>query len=208
MEKKTQYIKDPCRASSVPYWKAVCIAVPENMKIVHDQDFSIGLLEQYTDEPYFRIRHDLQSVEPIAVPKGHSLCEGTAEEYASHIHECYGNGMTAAEVRDFAKREVYRPELWLALRDGETGRIVATGIAELDSQTKEGILEWIQVSESYRGCGLGTFIVKELLWRLKGKAEFATVSGQCNNPTNPEALYRKCGFAGNDVWHVMSKKLK
>ena len=37
-------------------------------------------------------------------------------------------------------------------------------------------------------------------------ATFATVSGQCNNPTNPEALYRKCGFTGSDVWHVLRKR--
>ena len=54
--------------------------------------------------------------------------------------------------------------------------------------------------------GLAKYIVSELLWRLKGKAGFATVSGQCNNSTNPEKLYRKCGFTGNDVWHILRKR--
>lgn len=202
---KQQYLNNPCRAASIPYWKAVRIAVPENMKIVHDDDFCAEMLNQYVDEQYFRLKHDLQTVEPVVVPEGFSLCQGTAEEFAAHIQECYGNGMTVAEVRSFTEREVYCPELWLALRDDVTGKIVATGIAELDREIGEGILEWIQVSAEYRGRGLGTCIVKELLWRMKDKAKFATVSGQFNNPTNPEGLYRKCGFAGNDVWHILRK---
>lgn len=206
MIKKEEYLRDPCRASSIPYWKAVRVTVPENMVILHGDAFRTEMLEQFTDEPYFRLRHDLQALKPTAVPQGYSLRQGTAEEFAAHICACYGNGMTAAEVRSFWEREGYRAELWLALQDDASGQIVATGIGELDPELGEGILEWIQVSEGYRGCGLGCYIVEELLWRMKGKAGFATVSGQCNNPTNPEALYRKCGFKGNDVWHVLRKR--
>lgn len=207
MISKDEYLRNQCRAASLPYWKAVGIDVPENMKIVHEDDFCADMLELYIDEPYFRLLHDLQIVDPIAVPAGYSLCRGTVEEFAAHIYECYGNGLTPTEVHSFTEREVYCAELWLMLLDEETGKIVATGIAELDQEMGEGILEWIQVSKEYRGHGLGSYIVRELLWRMKGKAKFATVSGQCNNPTNPEALYRKCGFTGNDVWHVMRKRV-
>lgn len=205
MISKVEYLRDPCTAASIPYWKAARIAVPENMRILHEDDFCAEILEQYADEPYFRLVHDLQ-VEPVAVPQGYSLRQGTAEEFAAHIHECYRNGMTAVQVRSLTEREVYCPKLWIALRDDRTGKIVATGIGELDREIGEGVLEWIQVSAEYRSRGLGSFVVKELLWRMKDKAKFATVSGQCNNPTNPEALYRKCGFAGNDVWHVLRKR--
>lgn len=40
---------------------------------------------------------------------------------------------------------------------------------------------------------------------MKDKAKFATVSGQCGNPANPEGLYRKGGFTGSDVWHILRK---
>lgn len=53
------------------------------------------------------------------------------------------------------------------------------------------------------GDGLGRYIVFEL---LKGTAQFATVSGQCNNTTNPEKLYRKRGFTGTDMWHILRKE--
>lgn len=203
---KAQYMENPCRAASIPYWKAASISVPANMKILHEDDFHAGLLERYMDEPYFRLKHDLRQLRPAVVPDGFSLCGASAAEHAEHIHQCYGNGMTPAEVLSFTEREVYCPELWLALRCDATGRIVATGIGELDREVGEGILEWIQVSEAYRGYGLGSVIVKEMLWRMKDRAGFATVSGQCDNPWQPEALYRKCGFAGSDVWHVLRKR--
>ena len=65
------------------------------------------------------------------------------------------------------------------------------------------ILEWIQVLPQYRGKKIGQLIVTELLFRMKDVADFATVSGKVDNETNPEALYRKCGFVGNDLWHIL-----
>ena len=58
----------------------------------------------------------------------------------------------------------------------------------------------------YRGQKIGQLIVAELLFRMKDVADFATVSGKIDNMTNPEALYRKCGFIGSDVWHILHKK--
>lgn len=202
---KEEYLCNPCRASSIPYWKAVEIAVPVHMQILHEDEFRAQMLEQYADEPYFRLIHHLQ-VEPVSVPEGFSLCRGTEEIFASHIDACYQNGMTAAQVASFTRRKVYCPQLWLALQEGQSGKIVATAIGELDRQTGEGVLEWIQVSPEYRGRGLGSYLVRELLRRMDGRAKFATVSGRCNNPHNPEGLYRKCGFTGNDIWHVLKKR--
>ena len=41
---------------------------------------------------------------------------------------------------------------------------------------------------------------------MRDVTKFVTVAGQCNNPSEPEKLYRKCGFTGDDVWHVMKRK--
>lgn len=204
---KEQYLKNPCRASSIPYWKAVCISLPDNMKILHDDEFKKEILEQYTDEPYFRLKHDLQGLKPAVIPEGFTLCAASPGEYADHINQCYdGSDVTAIELQRYIERAVYCPELWLAVRDNNTGKIVATGIAELDREVEEGILEWIQVSNDYRSRGLGSYIVCELLWRMRDAARFVTVSGQCNNRSNPEILYRKCGFTGNDVWHILRRR--
>lgn len=207
MLRKARYIENPCRASSLPYWKTLRTVVPENMRIVHEDDFSDEYLKQYTDARYFRLKHDLQNLCPAILPEGFVLYDAKPADYAGHINSCYGSeGMTEAEMKGYAAHDVYDPKLWIAVLDCRTGEIAATGIAELDKDLGEGVLEWIQVSERCRGQGLGTYVVSELLWRLRGKARFVTVSGQVNNATNPEALYRKCGFTGSDVWHILRKR--
>lgn len=206
MERKAQYIENPCRTSSIPYWKTVGISVPENMNILHQDDFQVQLLTEYVDEPYFRLKHNLRDVKPAAIPDGFVMDKPVLADFAEHINGCYGGiCVTAEELRSYTERAVYCAELWVAVRDKASGKIAATGIGELDHEIGEGVLEWIQVSEEYRGRGLGHFIVRELLWRVKDMARFATVSGQCNNPSNPEKLYRECGFTGNDIWHVMRR---
>jgi GNAT superfamily N-acetyltransferase len=201
---KEEYVKDPCRAASIPYWKAVSICVPADMLILHEEDLHGDFPKHYRDTRYFRLIHRLQ-VCATALPGGFSLGQGTAEEFAAHIRECYGSDITPEEVHSFTERAVYCQDLWLAVRDQATGALVATGIGEWDRQMGEGILEWIQVSPGYRRRGLGSFLVKELLWRMQGKVKFATVSGQCDSPSCPERLYRSCGFTGRDVWHVLHK---
>ncbi len=202
-----EYLLAPCGTSSIPYWKALPVSVPSNMKILHHADFTADAFRDYTDEPYFRLFHDLRQIPTPVLPSGYSVCKATLGKFASHICDCYGsNCMTEEQLGDYAKREVYDAALWLAVRDDQTGRIVATGIAELDKSVGEGVLEWIQVSVDHRRRGLGRFVVTELLQRMQTKANFATVSGQCNNPACPEALYRSCGFTGNDVWHILRKK--
>ena len=204
---KEQYLANPCKASSIPYWKAKSITIPDGMKILHQDEYDNTEYQQYIDEPYFRLIHNLKCLAEPVLPQDYSLCTATLSEYAAHISSCYEEiGITEEELRSYTLRSVYDAALWLAIKDERTGNIVATGIAELDREIGEGVLEWIQVSQGHRGKGLAEYIVSELLWRLKSKAGFATVSGQCNNSTNPEKLYRKCGFSGDDVWHILRKR--
>ena len=182
----------------------VCISIPDNMKIVHDREFNTELLKRYIDEPYFRLRHCMLEVKPVSLPEGYSLYEASISDFVDHINSCYEDiGITVSEMQNYLTREQYNSDLWLAVKEDCKGRIVATGIAELDREIDEGVLEWIQVSKEYRRCGLGSYLVLELLWRTKKTARFVTVSGRCENTDNPETLYRKCGFCGNDVWHIL-----
>lgn len=201
------YLRNPCGGSSVPYWKIDTYPVPEFMRIVHDRDFEIGFLEMFADEPYFRLIHGLDDVKEPTLPAGFSWTQGSMEQFADHINSCYTSiGVSAAELSGYSQRPTYDDQLWLAIRENDTGKIVATGIGEVDRQVGEGMLEWVQVTESYRGRGLGKAIVLELLIRMQGKVRFATVSGQCSNPHNPEKMYRACGFTGDDIWHVLVRK--
>ena len=204
---KERYLADPCKTASIPYWKVQSITIPDGMKILHQDEYVPAENRHLVDEPYFRLIHNLKDLAEPVLPQGYSLCTATLSEYAAHISSCYDRiGITEEELGRYTLRPVYDAALWLAVKETHTGTIVATGIAELDREIGEGILEWIQVSQDHRGTGLGRYIVLELLWRMKGKAGFATVSGQCNNATNPEKLYRKCGFTGNDVWHILRKR--
>lgn len=204
---KNEYLICPCKVSSIPYWKSKSITVPDGMCIVHKDNFNKTEYQHYIDEPYFRLIHSLQDLSIQVLPQGYLLYNATLKDFAEHINSCYsGICVTEADLRDYTARPVYDSSLWLAIKNNQTDEVVATGIAELDKEVGEGVLEWIQVSEQYRGYGLGKYVVSELLWQMKENATFATVSGQCNNPTNPEALYRKCGFTGSDVWHVLRKR--
>ncbi len=197
---------NPCGTSSLPFWKENQIVLPKNIVILHDKDFDKSYLIDSSDEPYFRLKHNLTEVNQPVMPNGFGLCKATLSDFAKHINKCYkGSELTVDELESYCKRTVYYQELWIAVKDCKNNEIVGTGIAELDTEIGEGILEWIQVSKKYRGNGIGKFIVNELLQRMKGKASFVTVSGQVNNSTNPQALYRKCGFEGKDIWHILTK---
>ncbi len=207
MMSKEQYLANPCKVTSIPYWKAKTITIPDGMLILHQEDFSETEYQQYSDEPYFRLKHDMKGLSAPVLPKDYSLCTAALHDFAAHINSCYdGIGVTAEELQSYTSHPVYAEALWVAIADTQSNEIVATGIAELDREIGEGVLEWIQVSKRYQRCGLGQYVVSELLWRMRNSAKFATVSGQCHNPTKPEVLYRKCGFSGNDVWHILRKR--
>ncbi|MBO4383926.1 MAG: GNAT family N-acetyltransferase [Clostridia bacterium] len=201
-----EYIIDPCRASSLPFWKTEEIKVPEHLLIVRD-DLMPDTETEGEDEPYFRMIHDLDNVRRSPIPEGFVIAERGIPAFAEHINECYSDiGVKAEELSAYARRPVCDPALWVAVVEEKSGRIAASGIAELDARIGEGILEWIQVSPEHRRKGLGRFVVNELLCRMLGRAKFVTVSGRLLDPSKPEALYASCGFAGKTVWHVITKK--
>lgn len=111
--------------------------------------------------------------------------------------------LSANDVSGWMRYPVFNKMLWVFICDKDSLLPVALGIADFDNSVKEGSLEWIQVLPEKRRMGLGKSIVFELLYRLKDHVDFVTVSGEVDNPSNPEALYRKCGFTGDDIWYVI-----
>lgn len=183
------------------------VKIPESMRILREDKFSEEMLESYRDEPYFKLRHDLSEQKSEVVPRGFRLVKATSADYARHISICYDReGITARELEQMKEHFTYDPELWVALENMDSGELVATGIAGLDQEIGEGILEWIQVSPAYRRRGLGRYLVCELLSRLEGKAGFATVSGRVNSQSKPGFLYESCGFRDRVVWHILTRK--
>ena len=201
-----EYLAGPCTASSLPWWKTESVPIPEHMSVVRDDLFSP---ERFSgrDDPYFRVIHHLDRIAEPGLPAGFRPDTASMDEFADHIRGCYPDmEMSGPELQGYMNHPVYVPSLWIAVREQKSGTIAASGIAEYDRRIGEGILEWIQVSPTYRRKGLGRFVVCELLRRLQGEgASFATVSGRMRNPDRPLLLYRSCGFADPVIWHVITR---
>lgn len=202
------YLRDPCGALSVPYWKAKTVLIPPHMRILHHRDYAPADFPDWVDEPYFRLRHDLQAIAPA---ERAFACRTAGEDdlplLADVINRSYADlSVSLAQLRGYRCTPAFAADLWILVLDANTGDVMGCGMADLDPEAREGVLEWIQVLPEHRGRGAGLFIVNELLRRIAGRADFATVSGRVNNATNPERLYRKCGFVGEDVWHVLTRR--
>jgi len=211
LQEKHGYIKNPCGTYSIPCWKNKRFQIPDNMKILHDREFEEELLLEYNDEKYFRLSHDLKDI-PQVTSDEYRIETATVEDIPlvqDIINQSYTDlSVTYDQLLGYTKSEVYDENLWIIIFEKPNNKPVACGIAELDKELKEGVLEWIQVLPEYRGKKIGQLLVNELLTRLQGKADFVTVSGKVDNATKPEMLYRKCGFTGEDIWHVLTKKGK
>ena len=204
---KTTYLHDPCGASSLPFWKTNSISIPDDLLILREDDprlYSVG--QEYVDTPYFKLIHYMDRIEAPTLPEGFRFICPTEKELSVHIAACYdAERVSEAELRHYRCRPTFFPDLWLAVVNESTGEIVASGIAEVDRDIREGVLEWIQVSPAYRRRGLGRIIVHELLFRMNDRADFVTVSGKSNDPSDPRALYERCGFGGGVVWHILRR---
>jgi GNAT superfamily N-acetyltransferase len=202
------YISDPCGSLSTAFWKKNHFKTPDSIEIVREKDS----FESTDGTRYFKLTHNLGIISDCELPSGYcfrnvQLPEDTGA-VADFINRCYGYSFTADDVLHWTKYPVFDDKLWVFIRNERTQEPVALGVADFDKEIGEGSLEWIQVLPEMRGRGFGSLIVNELLSRLKGKAKFVTVSGECDNPTNPEKLYRKCRFVGDEIWRVVRKEGK
>lgn len=178
------------------------------MLIIHQKDYLKYNYSEYIDEQYFRLYHSLEQINETILDD-FVIKTALREDillFVDIINRSYSDlTVTYEELVGYTETKVYDSNLWVLVFDKINSDIVGCGIAELDKELHEGIIEWIQVLPGYRGKKIGQLIVNELLKRLSRVADFATVSGKINNPTRPEILYRKCGFTGNDIWHVLTK---
>lgn len=202
-----EYLKSPCSASSIPYWKTKSLVIPDNMLIIHDRDFCRENYVGYYDEIYFRLYHDLKDID-VVITDNVEIVTATADiiDVLEMINACYSDlFVTKEQLENCMKTPVYNSDLWILLKDRISGKYIGSGIADFDGEVGELSIEWVQVLPEYRNRGFGGIIVNYLLNKIKGTAKFATVSGKVDNPMQPERLYRKCGFKGNDVWHILRR---
>jgi GNAT superfamily N-acetyltransferase len=205
-----EYLENPCGLLSIPYWKAQNLTIPEHMNIVHNKDFSEDLLLEYNDTEYFRFIHNLKKIDKSELQSEFFIATIIESQFSllvelinnSYIH--LGIKVDLEQVKGWTRTEVYAPDLWTAIF--KDGLMIGAIVADYDKVAKEAIIEWMQVLPEYRGIGIASAILNDSLQRMQGKADFVTVSGMVNNTTKPEMIYRKYGFIGDDVWHILHRK--
>lgn len=208
MELAEAYRKDPCGTLSIPYWKHRNIRIPEHMQIVHQRAFDASQYAGYRDEPYFRLSHTLKEI-PVPEVPGIRIETALPEDIpclADVINRSYTDlSVTCEQLKGYTQTEVYAPSLWIMAVNLTDAAVVGCAMADVDRELREGVVEWVQVLPGWRRRGIARLMVCELLQRMSGMADYATVSGKTRNSTCPEALYRSCGFTGSDVWHVLTQ---
>lgn len=199
-----EYLRAPCAALSIPYWKAARLTTPAHVTVLHRRELPHP---ETRGEAYFRLFHDLRAI-------GSTQAEGidlvTAaptdlEVMADVICRSYSDLSTTPDRLLASVPPAFRdPALWILARDRRSGACAGCAIAALDSTLGELSLEWVQVLPRYRRRYIASALVNELLLRGLRSARFATVSGKAASGA-PEALYRACGFTGEDVWYVSTE---
>ena len=198
----SEYLRNPCGQSY--------ITIPPHITILHHRDFTPEAATGCKNQLYFRLIHDLRSIpdcnqsefrlEPTSPEQG--------ELITAIVNQSYPDiRITKDMVQAMQNSSAYCPELWILAREEETGAAVGCAMGEFDPQSGEMSIEWVQVLPPFRRRGIGKILVSELLRRTPEGTRFVTVSGQVANDSNPEALYRCCGFTGNDYWHILSKEI-
>lgn len=201
---KEKYLANPCGTLSIPYWKHKVINIPINIAIVHYLEFE-NQFDKY--QRYFRLMHNLDNIDTSISET--EMIDFTLDKtrLINMINICYNGQNISVNEKDVIKwlnHPTYNKKLWQKIE--KDGLIIASGIAEYDKEINEGIIEWVQVLPDYQNKGYGKAIVNSLLVELKNLgAKFVTVSGNIDNKTNPEKLYRSCGFNGNDIWYICQK---
>ncbi|MHB8071376.1 MAG: GNAT family N-acetyltransferase [Candidatus Cryosericum sp.] len=195
--------QDPLMAASVKLDGVPTVSI--------HNDF-VGPLAPWFDrkEAFFRLVHTGSELPLRVTVRGYGVKQvDTTTELplvATILHACYDTPTPGTdELVEWVRRPVFDPRSWLWIMDTREKRPVALGIAEVDKLTEEGSLEWIQVLPAFRGLGLGTMLVQEMVNRLQQEVAFTTVSGQVRNSCEPERLFRRCGFAGHDVWWILHR---
>lgn len=202
---KEEYLVNPCAKLSIQYWKYLLFNKPQNIDIFHENDYRQDDLYNHV-EKYFRLIHYLekpmtahQSISDINIAQD-------MKDLILQINHSYSNERIIVNIEDVERwrnHPTCDQSLWVKVV--VDGCMIASGIAEYDENTKEGIIEWVQVLPEYQQQGYGRMIVEELLYRLSKKADFVTVSGRLRNDSNPMRLYESCGFQGSDIWYVCYK---
>ncbi len=165
-----------------------------------------------TRQPYFRLLHDHAEIPQGALPDGFRFDSVQfpleRDRVLAMIAHADGDGKPGTDtVESWLLPPVYEADFWLWVKDTQIGAPVALAAGVLDREIGEAVLTWVQVIPAYQGRGLAAALVSELLGRSAAKARFTTVSSvfDFRERENPGGFFRQFGFAGADVWWLLSR---
>lgn len=116
------YKKNPCGSISIPYWKAEKMSIPDNIKIVHNNNFDQTMLNDYNDKKYFRLFHNLKNV-PTFTNNNYTygiISKSEINELVKMINTSYTHTdvfVSTDYINGLTKTEAYCPELWIGAFD-------------------------------------------------------------------------------------------
>lgn len=157
---------------------------------------------------YYRLQYSGAVVPEPELPAGFRFAGvvNSPDEVASIVGQIeQGGAHTLVPVRQWLESPSFIADLWLWVMDVSADQPAGIGVAELDPETREASILWVQVMPAYRRRGLGRAVVHELLRRVVERAAFVTVSGVVEDRDNPGAFFRQCGFTGKDIWWYLSR---
>ena len=212
---RLRYLWDPCRVSALAYWKERTYPKPQGLEVFLAETWqALPELEKASFsriDTFFKLRHDLSNLEDPVLPPDFRFRTFDPESEADFDHALAiiqgaypSTDLNLPKLKALMDTPVYQADLWffLDILERDEFKPVAFALGDLDPLIGEGILEWIQVDPDYRRWGLGKALVLEILRRMKGRASFATVSGDVHNANDPLSLYRKAGFVGQGLWVI------
>jgi len=110
---------------------------------------------------------------------------------------------TPERLREMMSLPGFFPEGWFFLKYTPTGEIAGFAICGLCRVLKEGFIDWIQTSHTFRHRQLGQVMVYEAIRRLSPFSEFITSSGSLDAPFAIGDLYKTCGFKQTRQWTLL-----
>ncbi len=203
---KKQYIKNPTRESSLPYWKTK--AIKNNNIIVIDDSKDSN--ENGEKEQYFKLYHSLEEIPEFVLKDNYYFKQVDISKEIFEVVNIINNSyedikVSSVQMTSYINSPVFDNELWLFVMEKNSHNYVGLLIADVDKVISEGIIEWLQVLPNYRNQGIGKALVCKCLKIIKKKALFAVVCGQMENTTNPLKIYEKCGFNDLNLWNIYRK---
>ena len=84
--KKEEYLLNPCKASSLPFWKTNTVKIPDNIVVIPEDDPSFG---DVSGEIYFKLMHNLEQIDDVKLPSNFEVVEASILEFVEHINKCY-----------------------------------------------------------------------------------------------------------------------